>query len=197
MNWLVNDATFGLFTFTDLTRGIAGVVEVPYTIALSRACRPASSAAVGSNAVQILPPLSWIAVIARRRAPRPLCRRPAARDPGRRLLPLSRGLRPVAERDGDARLDRSSPCRSASPAVSSLGIAGYRWPAFERAMRAGPRPDADRADLRLSGADPLPLRLRPGLLDRRDDHLRHAADGPHHHRSRSTTCPPRSATSAR
>ena len=40
-----------------------------------------------------------------RRARRPPCRRPAARRPRRPLLPLSRRLRPVGERDADARLD--------------------------------------------------------------------------------------------
>src|SRR5690606_12615849 len=33
--WLVNEASFGLFTFTEMTRFVAAVAEVPYTIALS------------------------------------------------------------------------------------------------------------------------------------------------------------------
>ena len=33
--WLVNDATFGLFTFTDVTRFIAAVIDVPYKAVLS------------------------------------------------------------------------------------------------------------------------------------------------------------------
>ena len=35
MKWLINDASFGLFTFTDLTRGIAWLVNIPYTVARS------------------------------------------------------------------------------------------------------------------------------------------------------------------
>lgn len=61
--WLVNDATFGLFTFTDLTRFIAAVIDVPYKAALSLFATGFMSGP-GSGAVQILPPISWIAVIA-------------------------------------------------------------------------------------------------------------------------------------
>jgi glycine betaine/proline transport system permease protein len=60
--WLLNDASFGLFTFAGLTRFIASVLDVPYRVALSLV----SSGFLrgeGSQAVQILPPLSWIATI--------------------------------------------------------------------------------------------------------------------------------------
>ena len=67
MKWLVNDANFGLFTFTDLTRFIAALVDMPYRLALSLLSTGFLSGQ-GSSAVQILPPLSWIAVIAMRRA---------------------------------------------------------------------------------------------------------------------------------
>jgi len=30
MNWLINDATFGLFTFQQLTRAVSWVVQQPY-----------------------------------------------------------------------------------------------------------------------------------------------------------------------
>ena len=33
--WLINDATFGLFTFTELTRFIAVVIDFPYQSVLS------------------------------------------------------------------------------------------------------------------------------------------------------------------
>src|SRR3546814_19685533 len=33
MKWLVEDASFGLFTFTELTRSIAWVLEQPYDLA--------------------------------------------------------------------------------------------------------------------------------------------------------------------
>ena len=179
MNWLVDDATFGLFTFTELTRAISAVVEVPYTVALS-VLSTGFLRGEGSNAVQLLPPLSWIAVIAIVDADRPPCRRPAARHPRRPLLPLPRRLRPVAERDADARLDPGGGAgrrrRRPAPRPRRLPLAGLR-----AGDAPGPRPDADGADLRLSGADPLPLRLRAGRLDRRHHHLRHAADGAGHH----------------
>ncbi len=62
MDWLVNDATFGLFTFRDLTRAIAWMVDVPYTAALSLLSTGFLQGR-GSDAVQVLPPLSWIAII--------------------------------------------------------------------------------------------------------------------------------------
>ena len=60
--WLTNEATFGLFTFAELTRFIAAVIEVPYTAVLSLMSTGLMSGP-GSSAVQYLPPLSWIAVI--------------------------------------------------------------------------------------------------------------------------------------
>ncbi len=61
--WLLNDATFGLFTFTDLTRFIAAVIDFPYKVALSLLASGLMSGP-GSSAVQLLPPISWIAVTA-------------------------------------------------------------------------------------------------------------------------------------
>ncbi|MEM1199129.1 MAG: ABC transporter permease subunit [Pseudomonadota bacterium] len=63
MKWLVEEASFGLFTFTELTRAIAAVIEFPYKIALSL-LSTGFLQGQGSDAVQILPPISWIAVIA-------------------------------------------------------------------------------------------------------------------------------------
>lgn len=62
MKWLVEDASFGLFSFTDLTRFIASMIELPYKIALSLLSTGFLSGQ-GSDAVQVLPPLSWVAVI--------------------------------------------------------------------------------------------------------------------------------------
>ena len=61
MKWLLNEATFGLFTFTEFTRFLAAIVDVPYRIALSLLSSGFLSGQ-GSGAVQIVPPLSWIAV---------------------------------------------------------------------------------------------------------------------------------------
>lgn len=60
--WLVNEATFGLFTFTDFTRGIAFVIEKPYSWALAILSKGFVEG-VGRRAEQILPPLTWLAVI--------------------------------------------------------------------------------------------------------------------------------------
>jgi len=62
MNWLVNDAGFGLFSFTDFTRAIAWVIDIPFTFVTSLLATGFLKGQ-GSDAVQILPPLSWIAVI--------------------------------------------------------------------------------------------------------------------------------------
>ncbi len=63
MRWLTEDASFGLFTFTDLTRFIAAIIDVPYRIALG-ALSTGLLSGQGSDAVQLLPPLSWVALIA-------------------------------------------------------------------------------------------------------------------------------------
>ncbi len=61
--WLLNDATFGLFTFQELTRFIAAVIDAPYRVVLSLLSTGFLDGR-GSAAIQITPPLSWIAVIA-------------------------------------------------------------------------------------------------------------------------------------
>ena len=63
MKWLVEDANFGLFTFKELTRGIAAAIDVPYQFALS-ALTSGFQRGIGQNAVEVAPPLSWIAVTA-------------------------------------------------------------------------------------------------------------------------------------
>jgi len=63
MKWLVEDATFGLFTFIELTRSISWLIEQPYKLALTLLSHGLLSGR-GSDAVQILPPLTWIAVVA-------------------------------------------------------------------------------------------------------------------------------------
>ena len=63
MKWLLSDASFGLFTFAQLTRFLAAVIDVPYSFVLGVLSNGFVSGQ-GSDAVQILPPLSWVAVIA-------------------------------------------------------------------------------------------------------------------------------------
>jgi glycine betaine/proline transport system permease protein len=52
--WLLNEASFGLFTFQQLTRAISAAVEVPYRLVTG----------ILSDGVGPLPPLSWLAVVA-------------------------------------------------------------------------------------------------------------------------------------
>ncbi len=61
-DWLYNDATFGLFTFTEMTRAFAWLMNIPYTFVKSILATGFLSGQ-GSDAIQVLPPLSWIAVI--------------------------------------------------------------------------------------------------------------------------------------
>ncbi|HEX9905395.1 MAG TPA: ABC transporter permease subunit [Propylenella sp.] len=63
MDWLVNDASFGLFTFRDLTRFAAALLDVPLAAATSLFAT-GLLAGQGSAAVEILPPLPWIAILA-------------------------------------------------------------------------------------------------------------------------------------
>ena len=63
MQWLIEEATFGIFTFTEATRGLSWVIEQPYNFA--RALLSGGfERGLGKSAVQILPPLSWLTVIA-------------------------------------------------------------------------------------------------------------------------------------
>ncbi len=62
MKWLINEASFGLFSFTDFTRFVSAVLDVPYTIAASLLSTGFLEGS-GSSAIQIVPPLPWIAVI--------------------------------------------------------------------------------------------------------------------------------------
>jgi len=63
MNWLVEDATFGLFTFMQLTRFLSWVVEQPYEFVRALLIDGIATGQ-GDEAQQFLPSLSWIAVIA-------------------------------------------------------------------------------------------------------------------------------------
>jgi glycine betaine/proline transport system permease protein len=62
MKWLVNDATFGLFTFREATRALSDVLNVPLKAATSIFSTGLLRGS-GSTAVQLAPPLPWIAVV--------------------------------------------------------------------------------------------------------------------------------------
>lgn len=63
MKWLIEDASFGIFTFTELTRAISWLIEQPYKFVLALLSSGFTSG-FGKNIVQILPPLSWLGVLA-------------------------------------------------------------------------------------------------------------------------------------
>ena len=62
MRWLVDQATFGLFTVKDATRAIAAVIEVPYEAARI-AIVDGITQGRGRRATTLVPPISWIAII--------------------------------------------------------------------------------------------------------------------------------------
>ncbi|WP_457646149.1 ABC transporter permease [Profundibacter sp.] len=63
MKWLVEEASFGPFTFTEFTRGISWVIEQPYNLARALLAEGFVQGH-GRRAVQLVPPFSWIAVTA-------------------------------------------------------------------------------------------------------------------------------------
>jgi len=132
MKWLVNEASFGLFTFTDLTRFVAAVIDVPYRLALSLLSNGFLSGQ-GSGAVQILPPLSWIAVIA-------IAVLTGLHAGGRSLAILVAacfGFLAVFGQWDSAMVTLASILVAVPLGVAGgllLGIAAYRWPRFERAL---------------------------------------------------------------
>lgn len=62
MNWLINDATFGLFTFQQLTRAASWVVQQPYELARSL-LSDGFLEGQGSQAVVIFPRVPWLALV--------------------------------------------------------------------------------------------------------------------------------------
>ncbi len=63
VKWLYNDATFGLFTFKEFTRGISWVLEWPLTLAKSL-LSTGFLQGQGSDAVVVWPRLAWVALTA-------------------------------------------------------------------------------------------------------------------------------------
>jgi len=63
MKWLVEEAAIGPVRFTDVTRGLAWLIEQPYVLAKSILATGFMDGA-GRRATQIVPPLSWLGVIA-------------------------------------------------------------------------------------------------------------------------------------
>jgi glycine betaine/proline transport system permease protein len=63
MKWLVEDASFGLFTFTEFTRAISWAIQQPYELTRSLLAEGFMDGP-GRRANQIFPPFSWLTIIA-------------------------------------------------------------------------------------------------------------------------------------
>ncbi len=63
MKWLVEDVHFILFSFTDMTRALAWLIEQPYYF-VRALLATGFEQGVGRRAVQIVPPLSWLTILA-------------------------------------------------------------------------------------------------------------------------------------
>lgn len=132
MKWLVNDANFGLFTFTDFTRFLAALIDIPYTLALSLLSTGFLSGE-GSAAVQIVPPLSFLGVIV-------LVGLMGYHAGGRRLAALMVfcfGFLAVFGQWTSAMVTLASILVAVPIGVVFgllLGLLAYRWPLVERAI---------------------------------------------------------------
>jgi len=133
MTWLTESATFGLFSFTDLTRSVAAVIEAPYRVALSFLSTGFLSGQ-GSDAVQVLPPVSWLAVIG-------ALTLLGLYAQGRRLALLVAGCFGFVAVFGqwENTMTTLASIAIAVPLGISggllLGIAGYRWRPVDLALR--------------------------------------------------------------
>lgn len=132
MTWLVEEVGFGLFSFTDLTRGIAWLIEQPYRFMRGLLVDGAVSG-IGNEAVQLLPPLSWIAVITVIFAIGKLARSwVLAGFVGACFLYLA-----VFGQWESAMVTLASILIAVPFGIVgglALGITGYRWPAFNKVL---------------------------------------------------------------
>jgi len=133
MAWLVDDLSFGVFTFHDLTRFVSAVIEVPYDLVRALLV-DGFSRGLGQQAVEIVPPLSWIAVIAIMMGLAHF-----ARDRGLALLVgLCFAYLAVFGQWDSAMVTLASVLISVPIGVAgglTLGILAFRMPWFERALR--------------------------------------------------------------
>lgn len=130
--WLVDEASFGLFTFRDLTRFVGALIDAPYRFVLGLLATGLRSGQ-GSAAVQILPPLSWIAVVG-------LMALMGWHAGGRRLALLVGGcflFLAVFGQWQSAMVTLASIAVAVPIGVAGgllLGIAAWRWPRLERTI---------------------------------------------------------------
>jgi len=132
MKWLVNDATFGLFTFTEFTRFIASIIEAPYRLVLSLLATGFLSGQ-GSSAIQVAPPLSWVAII----GIASLMGHHAGGRPLAILVAACFGFILVFGQWQSAMATLASVLVAVPIGVIGgllLGVAAHRWPRFERGL---------------------------------------------------------------
>jgi glycine betaine/proline transport system permease protein len=132
MSWLLKEASFGLFTFTDLTRFIAAVIDLPYELALSLLSTGFLSGQ-GSSAIQVVPPLSWVAII----GIVALMGFYAGGRPLAVLVAVCFGFLAVFGQWSSGMVTLASILVAVPLGVAGgllLGIAAFRWPRFERAL---------------------------------------------------------------
>ncbi|MDF2782603.1 MAG: transporter permease subunit, partial [Geminicoccaceae bacterium] len=132
MQWLRDDAGFGLFTFQELTRALAWLLEQPFIVARSL-FSTGFVAGIGQDAVLIWPRLPWVALIG-------ILALMAhyAKDRGLALLVALCLLYLALFGQWESAMVTLSSIVIAVPLGVLLGlavgIAAYRHPAFERAV---------------------------------------------------------------
>jgi glycine betaine/proline transport system permease protein len=132
MHWLRDDANFGLFTFEELTRAIAWLIEQPFMWARSL-FSTGFLHGVGQDATPIWPRISWVALIG-------ILALMAhyAKDRGLALLVALCFLYLAVFGQWESAMVTLASIVIAVPlgvlAGLFLGIAAYRHPAFERAI---------------------------------------------------------------
>jgi glycine betaine/proline transport system permease protein len=132
MKWLVGEAHFGLFSFRDLTRFVAALIDLPYRFVLNLLSTGFRSGQ-GSAAIMVVPPLSWLAVIA-------IVTLMGLYAGGRRLALLVAvcfGFLALFGQWESAMVTLASILVAVPLGVAGgllLGITAWRWPAFERML---------------------------------------------------------------
>ena len=132
MKWLVNDFDLGLFTFKELTRSIAWLLEWPLRAAQSLFAE-GFARGIGREAVEVFPRISWIALIA-------VCALAGLSARGFGLAALAAGAFAYLAVFGqwDSAMVTLSSIVIAVPLGASagllLGIAGFRSARFERVL---------------------------------------------------------------
>ncbi|MFN3823885.1 MAG: ABC transporter permease [Pseudorhodobacter sp.] len=123
VRWLLNDASFGLFTFRELTRGVSAVIDMPYRVVLG----------LLSGGFGALPPLGWVAVTG-------LAMVLGHRAGGWGLAALSGGaflFLAVFGQWSSAMVTLASILIAVPIGITGglvLGLAAYRWEGFNRAI---------------------------------------------------------------